>query len=270
MLVSICIPVYNGEKTIVETLQAVMNQTYEEMEVIVVDNCSEDKTYEIVQNLQKVDDRIRLYRNESNLGMAGNWNECLKHVQGEYVHFVCADDILRKDCIEKKMNLVEKESDIVMVFSASEIINDNGEMIMSRHEFKYDCCVDGQRLAKKSYHQKNLFGEPSNVLIKKRIIDKVGEFARNTFYATDWDMWIRVASQGKVGYINLPLMQYRISAQNETSKYNFKKFLEDDSIMMKNLEEYNCIPIYWYDKVIHRVFYFGRMVARYMYMKIKC
>lgn len=73
-LVSICIPAYNNEKDIKGTLESLLEQTYKNIEIVVVDDASTDSTAAIVESIK--DDRIHLYRNEKNLGMAGNWNRC--------------------------------------------------------------------------------------------------------------------------------------------------------------------------------------------------
>ena len=266
-LVSVCVPVYNGSETIVSTLQSIINQTYQNIEIIVVDNCSTDNTVEIVEGINC--EKIKLYKNKNNLGMVGNWNQCLEYVNGKYVHFVCADDLLVPECIEKKVDLIQKESDIYMVFSASVIINECDKVMMRRHQYKKNCIVDGKQLAKKSYHIKNLYGEPSNVLFRKEAVYKSGKFATNTCYATDWDLWLRISCLGKVGYLDAELMKYRISTINETSKISYQKFLDDDRVMMQNIESYGCMDINTIDRVIHRIMYIVRMVARRMYMKRK-
>lgn len=267
-LVSVCLPVYNGERTIKETLDSIIEQTYDNIEIIVVDNCSTDNTVEIVKSIQC--DKIRLYCNDANLGMAGNWNKCLEYVKGKYIQFVCADDLLLPESVEKKVKMIRKDSNISMVFSASQIINDNNQMVMERHQYHKSCIVDGTKLAKKSYYSKNLYGEPSNVLFRADLIEIVGKFALNTCYTTDWDMWLRLSCQGKVGYVDQVLMKYRISISNETSKINYTKFFEDDKVMMRNIDGYNCMKLSVLDKMIHHIVYNLRVYARTIYMKINC
>lgn len=266
-LVSVCVPVYNGAQTIKETLDAVFNQSYLNMEVIVVDNCSTDDTMKILQSY--ADQRLSIYQNETNLGMVGNWNKCLDYVTGEYIQFVCADDILREDCVEKKVDLIESDDSLSMVFGASQIINETGKLLMERHEFKSDCIVEGKKLAKKAYRLKNLYGEPTNVLFKSKYIPVVGKFAINTCYTTDLDMWIRISCQGKVGYIDEPLIKYRISTMNETSKISYKKLLEDNKEMIRNIYSYSCLDVSPFDVCIRKFMYFSRMIARQCFMCLK-
>lgn len=265
-LVSVCIPVYNGMHTIKDTLDCVINQSYKNIEIIIVDNCSEDDTVNIVRSFE--DERIKLYINDSNIGMAGNWNRCLEYASGEYIQLVCADDIILPECIERKAKMLDAHDDMYLVFGASAIIDASGKVSMTRHEYKEDCVVDGKKLAKHSYHMKNLYGEPTNVMFRASALEKVGRFVLDSYYATDWDMWLRLSSLGCVGYIDEELMQYRVTSSNQTSKIKFSRFLQDDKIMMQNMERYRCIDIDVTDRVIHRIMYIIRLIVRTMYMKL--
>lgn len=265
--VSICIPVYNGEDTIGATIESVLNQTYKDIEIIIVDNASIDSTVSKIKNYD--DDRIRVYINDENLGMVGNWNKCLEYVSTDWVHFLCADDVMEEECIEKKMNAIKTDS-VVMVYSASEVINDAGKVLMSRHQYNGDRCLDGVKLAKKSFRQRNLYGEPSNVLFKKSVIEQIGVFCKETCYVTDWEFWLRVSTLGEVIYLDDVLVKYRISGVNTTSKLTNKKMLDDDIIMIKKIEQEKILKVTVCDKIIHRCMYVFRMYARAFYMKIKC
>ncbi|WP_022760426.1 glycosyltransferase [Butyrivibrio sp. AD3002] len=265
--VSICIPVFNGEDTIRDTIQSALNQTYQDIEIVVIDNHSTDKTVDIVKGIN--DDRIVLYENETNLGMAGNWNECLKKAKGEYIHFLCADDKLRRSCVEKKMKAVESKKDIVLVTSSTDIINENDELVMRRNRFWRNVVLDGRRYAKKSLHRGNIFGEPSNIMFKRSLLEKAGEFSTNLYYVTDWEFWVRLAVFGKVAYIYEPLTKYRISMNNVTARTKLSKIMNDDDQMIKNLKESGLIDINIFDEVVHKGMLTGRNVARYLYMRMK-
>ena len=102
--VSICIPTYNGERYIEKTLNSVLLQTYDDFEVIIVDDQSSDNTWEILTQYAAQDGRIHLFKNEHNLGLVGNWNRCIELAQGEWIKFVFQDDIIRNDCLELMMN----------------------------------------------------------------------------------------------------------------------------------------------------------------------
>lgn len=104
-LVSICIPVYNGAAYIAETIASVQRQTYSNVEILVQDNQSTDRTLLIVHALAKGDPRILVAQNTKNLGMAGNWNACFARASGEFVQLLSADDLLKptftRACLEE-------------------------------------------------------------------------------------------------------------------------------------------------------------------------
>lgn len=264
--VSICIPVYNGENTIQHTIDSVLNQTYKNIEVVICDNQSTDSTVEKIKQYQ--DERICFYQNDENLGMAGNWNECLKRTTGEYVHFLCADDYIMPDCIAKKVNVLNSNSEVIMVSSATDIVNESGKLVMRRVRQKHFVILDGFKLAKKSLHRGNLFGEPSNIMFRKKALEKAGFFPTNSFYTTDWELWVKLAVLGKVAYLKEPLTVYRISPNNMTSKLKMKKILADDDQMMRNLKEYPYICISKWDLIAHKIVLTCRDYARAFYLKV--
>lgn len=265
-LVTVCIPVYNGAKTIEETVKSVIAQTYKNIEILIIDNCSVDNTVQLVKQID--DKRIVFYQNETNIGMAGNWNECLKKARGEFVHFLCADDIITPDCIEKKVRMITSDENICMVTGATDIINENGKVIMKRSHSKKDMITDGTALAKKSLHSGNLYGEPSNVMFRRSLTEKAGLFADNLSYTTDWEYWVRLSVFGKVGFLSEALTKYRVSCSNVTSQMNIKKILEDDDRMMENLLKYEHISIDKKDIILHKAVITLRDYARVIYMKL--
>ena len=265
-LVSVLIPVYNGEKVIAEAIKSCINQTYKNIEVIVVDNHSDDDTKEEINRFN--DERIAYYRNDANLGMVGNWNRCLSLANGEYIQFVCADDILDERSIEKKMSLAAKSDEICMVFSDTAIIDANGKKIMSRKSFRKSGVFDGKRLARHSYLLRNVYGEPSNVMFKKKTIGKIGDFSGKMRYAVDWDMWLRISAVGRVGYVAEELSFYRVDSSNTTSKMKLDAILRDDKIMVENVKNNDNLHISLFEHVAHRIVVIIRFFARKLFMAL--
>src|SRR3990172_6845810 len=104
MLVSICIPVYNMEPTIERCIRSALGQTYPSVEVVVADNQSTDRTHELALSIK--DSRLRVVRNERNLGPYGNHNRLLELSRGEWVKFLHGDDELTPECVEKMVAAV--------------------------------------------------------------------------------------------------------------------------------------------------------------------
>lgn len=111
--VSVCIPVYNGADTILETIQSILRQTFKDFELVVVDNASTDNTVDLVKLIN--DDRIKIYRNERNLGCGGNLEECKKRATGDILFYISSDDIADVNTLRKICNAFQLSEDIGIV-----------------------------------------------------------------------------------------------------------------------------------------------------------
>lgn len=110
-LVSICIPAYNASPFIAETISCWVSQTYQNLEIIILDDCSTDDTYEIAQTLAKDDKRIKVFKNAKNLGIGANWNETYAKAEGEYVVIANADDIYYPELLSNSLLIFNKNID---------------------------------------------------------------------------------------------------------------------------------------------------------------
>ncbi len=113
-LVSVVIPVYNREKYISKALESAVSQTYPDLEIVVVDNQSTDATWEILTMWQKKDARIRIYRNETNIGPVLNWKRGFELARGEYIKILWSDDWMADDFVEKAVQLLDADTAFVM------------------------------------------------------------------------------------------------------------------------------------------------------------
>ncbi len=100
MLVSICMPTYNGERYIADAIQSALNQTYGDFELLISDDCSTDLTADIVQEFMRRDDRIHYWRNDSRLGLFPNYNECMSQCKGDLIKPFAQDDLLSPKALE--------------------------------------------------------------------------------------------------------------------------------------------------------------------------
>jgi glycosyltransferase involved in cell wall biosynthesis len=122
-MVSVLIPAYNRENMIRECIQSARNQTLCDFEIIVCDNASTDQTWKICEEEAAVDPRVRIFRNEENLGPVRNWMKCLEHARGEYAKIVFSDDTMRPDCLQKMVAAID-HSDVGLVYSAARMGSD--------------------------------------------------------------------------------------------------------------------------------------------------
>ncbi|MCI5741244.1 MAG: glycosyltransferase [Lachnospiraceae bacterium] len=213
-LVSVCIPAYNNAGYIKDTILSVLGQTYQNIELVVVDDCSTDNTVEVLESIE--DDRLKIYKNEKNLGMVGNWNRCLELVTGEYVKLICADDLIEKDAIEKEAKAMYRHPSVNLVESDTKLVDINGKKTGEFHRYPKSGVVDGRKLAKKSLILKNFYGAPVNNLIRRSALEKTGGFDTTFTYILDFDMWLRLSCTGDVYIIHEPLNSFRIRNDSNT------------------------------------------------------
>src|SRR5450432_750622 len=123
--VSILIPVYNGRRYLAECLDSILAQDFEGMEILIADDGSTDDSRELIQDYAKKDGRIRWWRNPVNLGLAGNFNGCLRAARGDYIKYVLQDDLLLSpSAIRQMAQALDSDPAVTLVGSASHVIDD--------------------------------------------------------------------------------------------------------------------------------------------------
>jgi glycosyltransferase involved in cell wall biosynthesis len=198
--VSVIIPVYNGEKYIREAIDSVLNQSYKDFEVIVIDDGSKDNTLRIIKRYNR---KIR-WKSQENKGQASAINEGIKMAKGEYIAYLDADDVCLSERLKIEAKYLDEHPNVGLVYSDFYQINSTGEI---------------QRVIRAHPHnsflllQKNYIGR-STVMHRKECLDKVGLFAETISGDDDWDMWIRISEQFGVGHIEKPLVKYRVHGEN--------------------------------------------------------
>lgn len=220
-LVSISIPAYNSAATIEKTMESVLNQTYTNLEINVIDDQSKDDTLEILQRIQKAcqekgDGRIRIYENEQNLGMTGNWNKCLQVAKGDFVKLICADDLLTPDAIEKEVAAMIAHPSVIMVESDTRLVDLNGKTTGKFSRYRKSGVVDGRKVARTSIIWNNFFGAPVNNLIRKSVLERIGYFDPDFTYILDFEMWMRIACEGDVYIIHEKLNSFTVRRDSNT------------------------------------------------------
>lgn len=127
--VSLGLPVFNGEKYLEETLDSILAQTFTDFELIISDNASTDRTQAICQDYVDRDGRIRYFRNDKNLGAAPNYNRTFELSSGDYFKWVAADDLLNSEYLAHCVDVLDKNLDVVLVFTRSKMIDEQAKFI---------------------------------------------------------------------------------------------------------------------------------------------
>jgi glycosyltransferase involved in cell wall biosynthesis len=210
-LVTVIVPAYNAEKFIARTLDSILSQTYKNLEVLVVDDGSQDKTSEIVQSISKKDTRV-IFLKQPNSGVASARNLAIAKSQGEFIAPIDADDIWYPQNIEKQVQcMLQAGSEVGLVYSWSIDIDENEVPTGYFRASK----IEGEVYTTLLLH--DFIANASSVLFRRNCCDTVGAYnsqlkAQNGQGGEDWDLYLRIAehyqfrvvSQFLVGYRQLP------------------------------------------------------------------
>lgn len=214
LLWSVTIPSYNGREFIEETLRSVLAQDPgpDKMEIVVVDNCSTDDTAQIVQRVGQ--GRIKLVVNEKNLGAYGNFNKCVEVAEGELVHMLHADDLVKPGFYEKFEQLFNANSDVNIISCRADVIDAVGNVMYQNNAIQ-------SLLSPSNDISELLYTNPifcPTVVVRKKAYDKLGGFDTRFVYTGDWEMWARIIYNLKGLSIEDVLAKYRWHVQNDSFK----------------------------------------------------
>ena len=233
-LVSVCIPAYNNADYISETIDCILNQTYKNIELVICDDHSTDKTVEVIQSYS--DPRVKLFLNEKNLGMSGNWNNCLNHCTGEFIKLICADDMLANDALEKEVMALINHPSAVMSESDTQFRDLQGNTKGSYTRYKKSGLVDGKVIARAGLFSRNLFGAPLNNTFRRSVLEQVHGFDPSFKYILDYDFWVSIACLGDVYIIHEPLNYFRLRSDSNTGKVlttEQKAYVEEHKMLLR-------------------------------------
>lgn len=229
--ISICIPTYNGARYLEACLDSVLSQTYKDIEILVVDDGSTDATLEILERYAASDERIRLVRNENNLGLVGNWNYCIELAQGEWIKFVFQDDLIARTCVEEM--LAASTPDTWLTVCRREFIFEDGTPEETRRYYELHPNPERVFGAGITYVPPetvcetaidlfgvNFFGEPTATLIRREAFARHGLFNPELAMICDTEYWMRLAAHHGFTYLPKTLASFRVHA-GSTSAHHF-------------------------------------------------
>ncbi len=238
--ITVCIPVYNSARFLAEAIESVLNQSYADFELLIVDDRSYDGSREIIRDYAARDGRIVAVFNDENLGMVENWNACLKLAKGEYVKFLFGDDLFASPgALRRMVAVLEADPGISLVACARNIINDDSSILRVSSSFPDGMVKKGEELINLSlFTQKNLIGEPSAVMFRKSQAGR--RFDANYRQLVDLEMWFHLLEQGDFFYMAESLASFRLHADQQTKK-NVRELVHVEE-MLRLLDEYGNKP----------------------------
>jgi glycosyltransferase involved in cell wall biosynthesis len=216
--VSVIIPVYNTEKYIGKAIASILAQTFTDLELILVDDASTDNTYAICQKYAEADPRIRLYKNEKNLGMMPNWNHALTFVTGKYWAKLDADDWWEADFIQDCYAIISKDTQTGMVCGRYIYIDENDNIIPNTEyqlpkAFKNQATDFVWRVKKGIKLFEPPLAQQGNGLIRTEILEKHGKY-NVLLQSADTELYFRIGAHYKIHFIDKLYHYHRVWAQS--------------------------------------------------------
>ena len=207
-LISVILPVYNGERTIEETIRSVLNQTFSDFELIIINDGSQDNTLKAIEKIE--DTRIQVF-SYPNAGQAASRNRGISKAKGEYIAFIDADDLWTHDKLEAQLDALQEHPTAALAYSWTDYIDESGKLLHpGRHT-----TANGKVLEKLIVN--NFLENGSNPLIRKSVFEKVGVFEESLPPAEDWDLWLRTAEEYEFVCVPAAQILYRVTVNSSSS-----------------------------------------------------
>lgn len=219
-LVSVVVPVFNGDRYLRESLDSIVAQTYPEMEVIVADDASTDRSAEIAESYG---DPVTVVRRRENLGQFPNVEDAVDRARGDFVCVFHADDVYHPEIVEREAACLRDRPEVGAVFCQDVFVDAEGHeygRLELPERVPADTPMDHRRLLRALMLYKNRFLRTPGVMVRAELYDEVGEFRDEEFgHAADLDMWLRMARVRPVLILDQHLFRYRHTADSVAHTY---------------------------------------------------
>lgn len=219
MKLSVGLPVYNGMPFLKDAVDSVLSEQGVDLELVIVDNCSTDETWEYLSQID--DPRVRIFRNETNLGMRGNWNRVLELVNGDLVKILCADDSVMPSTLGDQVSLFARPGNetVTLVAGKREVVGPSGKVIFASHGLsRLRGKVPGHMALRQTILAgTNIFGEPSAVMFRREAAKEAGGFQSPDTFLLDLHFYSELLRQGDLYAQRTVAARFRVSGNSEST-----------------------------------------------------
>lgn len=205
---SICITTYNRGSTLAETLRTVLNQSYKDFEVVVIDDASTDETPEVVCSIG--DARLRYTRNAVNVGLIANKNRAIEEAKGDVIAIYHDHDLYHPDLVRRSMEILDEYPKVGAVCAAAHIVNaDDPTQILSTIHLNFGEVTPGATVRRALFHHWRCKIVGPTTMVRRSCYEQLGVFNPEYGGAADRDFWLRVFRYWDLGYIAEPMARLR-------------------------------------------------------------
>ena len=223
--VTICIPTFNRAATLAAAIASARAQTYRDVEILVIDDHSTDATESTVSEVARYDARVRLVRQATNVGLARNFSACISEARGEYVKFLCDDDLLEPQCVDRLMQALSRPGAAVAA-CARKLVTEDLRLIRVAATRRRASLIDGETMTRELFAKGNTIGEPTAVLFRRS--DAARGFDVRYEQAFDLEMWCHLLRFGGFAFEPAALCSVRIHSEQATRRnINAGRIIDD-------------------------------------------
>ena len=210
--VSFLISVFNGEKYLDKSLLSIKNQTYQNYEIVIVNDASTDNSLSIIRKYKKIFKNYKIINNIKNIGLTKSLNIAAKNARGEWLARLDADDVCNYLRLDKQLELISSENSIALIGSGCNFINTDDKVIFKKS------FGNKSNYLKSQLQKVNAFFPHSSALIKRSIFLKLGGYDEFFKFAQDYDLWLRVSEKYEIIASNDFLVNIRIHNNRISNK----------------------------------------------------
>lgn len=221
--VDVLLPTYNVEKYIRQTLDSVISQSFHDFNLLILDDCSNDNTFNIVKSYEKSDSRINVFQNEENLGVVNSRNKLFELSKSELLAICDADDIYHPTRLEKQINFLTNNEKIAAV-SCNFNVGINGARITK--------LPTSPNLIQAYFYLKNVFPNPGAMLRHSSLVKNNLLYTKEFPYVADFHFWAKLSENEKLANVNKSLFMYRVHDE----QISYRKNLEQRESHLKLLK----------------------------------
>lgn len=233
-LISIVLPVYNGEKYLRESIESVLSQTYSNWELLILDDCSSDESPAIAKEYEAADRRIHYFRNEQNLQLPRNLNRGFSLAQGEYLTWTSDDNRYRPQALERMAAVLDSDPDVQLVFASCRIIDAAGKEVeyLSVSPRSPDWVVGTNSVG-------------ACFLYTRLVYQQIGDYDPDLKLVEDFDYWQRICSRFKAVGMEEILYDYRWHDAALTSTMKKELFHQNlEKMLLKNRPAFGRLSVH--------------------------
>ena len=220
--VTVYIPTYNRSGMLKGAVESVLAQSFEDFELIISDNASEDETQTVVKSFN--DPRIVYLHNDQNIGFQKNWQRSPALSKGRYITILSDDDLMMPENLALKVEVLSKNERVGLVHSKFHLINGDGMIVKYNTNWAHgpdrdcDAIERGREVLEKMLLTFNIIN-PSTVMFKRECYERLGGFSKKLRLTDDWEYWMHIAAYYDVAFLAKPLVKWRVHGGSLTSQF---------------------------------------------------